>query len=104
MFLSFIILAAEAGDPSYAWVGTILQNGIAGGVLVWFMLKHEKWQRRSEEAQDRTTRAMISLSMSNAAVITAHRMQPEAEVITMQCDGLRKELDAVDARRAKGGD
>lgn len=46
-------------------VAAIVQGGAVGGVLVWHLLKTDGRLERLEEAQNRTTRAILLLSLSS---------------------------------------
>lgn len=42
----------------------LVQAGVAGAVLAWHLLKTEKSMDKLREAQDRTTRAVLALTLS----------------------------------------
>lgn len=51
------MLAQVSANPD--WVSPIIQFGIGGGVLVWFMFRSEPRMKKIEEAIDRLARAVL---------------------------------------------
>lgn len=60
--MELLILLAEVSAPSgTAWVAPILQFGVGGGVLVWFMLSCTPRLKGIESAIDRLARSILLL-------------------------------------------
>lgn len=55
----FTFLAEAASNPD--WIGPLLQFGVGGGVLVWFMFRSEPRMKGIESAIDRNTRSTLLL-------------------------------------------
>ena len=56
----------------------ILQTGAVGGVLVWHLFRTDGRMRALEEAQNRTTRAILLLTVSQPSASVAHKREAEA--------------------------
>lgn len=76
MILSILVLIATS-DPSSAvpWVAPILQFGVGGGVLVWFMLSCTPRLKAIESSMDRMAKSVLLLIVSMPTPTEAGKQQ-----------------------------
>ena len=70
--------AAIAG---YEWIDSFVQIGVAGGVLLWFMIRNENRMKSMEYSLDRMAKAQLLVLIANDAA-TALAKQHAAAMIT----------------------
>jgi len=66
-----LILAQAASPPVVEWWGPLVQGGIPGAVLLWFMLRGEKKLDEQTRAQREMAQALNSNAKSNIIVVLA---------------------------------
>jgi hypothetical protein len=74
------------------WIAPIIQFGVGGGVLVWFMFQSEPRLRAIEAAIDRMARAILLLVISIPGAASAAKEQAE---------GIKKEIEEAEINRKK---
>lgn len=85
----YIMLAAYFADAaSPDWIGPILQFGVGGGVLIWFMFRCEPRLKAVESAIDRMARSVLLLVITLGSA-------PAKE----QAQAINREIDEAEARR-----
>lgn len=67
-------MIAEAVSPD--WIAPLLQFGIGGGVLVWFMFRSEPRLKAIEQAIDRMSRSVLLLIVTFGS--TVHKEQAKS--------------------------
>lgn len=79
-------LIAQAASQD--WIPPVLQFGIGGGVLVWFMFRSEPRLKAIEQAIDRLNRAVLLLIVTFGGNV--HREQAKA---------IEEEIDEAEKNR-----
>lgn len=82
---------ANAAGPN-EWLGLLIQAGVAGVVLAWFMFRTEARLKGIENAVDRMARANLLLVLSLRDVNNAAKNEASAVI---------KEIDDAKARDLK---
>lgn len=77
---------------NYGWIENVIQFGLGGVVLMWFMLRMEPRMRAVEESIDTISRSMLLLAVSLA---------PHTEAIKQQAKKIEEDLDAAARERDK---
>lgn len=68
-----MLLGIESAQPD--WIAPIIQFGVGGGVLLWFMFKSEPRLRAIEASIDRMARSILLLVVSHSGSNDALRTQ-----------------------------
>lgn len=86
---SLIIYYLADAASSFEWIAPILQFGVGGGVLVWFMLSVTPRLKGIEAAIDRLARSILLLivSLPNATDVG----KKQAEVIKGEVDDAERD-------------
>ena len=78
--------AAIAG---YEWVDSFVQIGVAGGVLLWFMIRNENRMKSMEFSVDRMAKAQLLVLIANDAATALAKQHAQAMITELDQKGER---------------
>jgi len=89
LFLSPLAAHFAAAIAGYEWIDSFVQIGVAGGVLLWFMIRNENRMKSMEFSVDRMAKAQLLVLIANDAATALAKQHAQAMITELDQKGER---------------